>query len=262
MNNRLTELLSQYPKLQDTWISLSNEFSETPRIRYGAWVILAVFVFYIGLSLQEYNADLLVKLENATKREQKSVQISEQDFWLERQEQSVLQYKTRMQKFNLASTAGAAKATLQEILQTELLNAGFRQARVNIQQVGDKLIESIDKDLVFWSFNASIRDDFNSQSLERFLLFLNSTNKNFVIERLEIGQQRKSKISLNLKYWFIDENAASQFQMTEAEQQSQVVNMAGKLDSNQSTTELKLIRKGEKNKKLSTDDLLEELMKQ
>ncbi len=254
---QLLSKLMENDIIRKNWLSITNELTNNDRLRMGVWGILAIGLFYLGLTLGDYQESLQSRLLASKNRNEKLNLVMGQNFWPDRQQQSLQQFAQLLSKFHLASTPGVAKATLQQLLQDELFTAGFSNIKVNVQQSNDQNIETIDDKLIFWTFSSTISGNFNPKYLQNFLSRLSQNKWHYVIERLDIGQQRKPRFLLYVKYWFVAKESMEAMNIPLAAIDNR------KLNTFENMILLKKGKKGKKgqkdNKTVNKEDILDEL---
>jgi len=234
---QLFSKLMENEVFRKNWLSVNNELASNDRLRMGAWSILAIVFFYLGLTLGDYQESVQSRLSASKHRYEKLNLVMAQNFWPDRQQQSQQQFAQLISKFHPASTPGVAKATLQQLLQDELIAAGFGQVKVNVQQNNSQDSETIDENIIFWTFSSTIRGNFNPKYLQSFLLRLSQSKWHYVIERLDIGQQRTPRFLITIKYWFVAEESLKALQIPALAIDNQKVN---------SSENMTLLSKGKK----------------
>jgi len=192
----LQNILKNYPQLNQQWQQAVDEIQGNPRLRLSLWFALGILLFYIGMLIGEHRTVIEKQLIQAKVGEVKAIRLATETEWIQRSNQAQQSLAQLQLKFNHASTQGAAKATLQGLMNKLVEQSGLENSNIRITAT-----ESEVQPLPLWSFLISINTSFNATKVENFLYRLSNNPHHLLVESLNINADSKT-MSLVMRYWF------------------------------------------------------------
>lgn len=229
----LQQILDKNPQLNAQWQQVVEEVQDNQRLRIGFWAVLGIVLFYIGILIGDGRDSLEKQIVQAKQREIKAINLADETFWLDRANQAQSTLSQLQLKFNSASTAGVAKATLQGLINDIVSLSTLGGVRIRIEDG-----ENITSELPLWTFVVSIDADFDPLKAENLLFKLSQHPYHLSIDNLEI-LPGINRIRLRVRYWFAETTKLEQIK-----QLSQQLAPAKKTDKKLDESALEAIEKG------------------
>jgi len=175
---------------------MQGEWSSNPRLRIGAWVILAILVLYAFMSLLDWRRTLADEYEAATVRLYKTAALAGQDHWLQRAQDARDLRRALEAQVPSAGTLGLAQAESQSWVQ-QLLRAYGRdmssQANAPVP---------VDAATGLWKVPITIRGALTPGQFVEMLRRIEGNDRLMVIERLSIDNQRRPIIDMTITAFY------------------------------------------------------------
>lgn len=92
-----------------------KEFADNPRLRIGAWAIVAIVVFYLWLVLADWRAQMQKEYATQSQQLQKIRSLAGQDEWLQRAERARALREALQAQIPEVATLGLAQASVQTL---------------------------------------------------------------------------------------------------------------------------------------------------
>jgi hypothetical protein len=179
--------------LSSKFAHLTLQLRENPRLRYGVWVLAALFLGYLALGVQEWQQGIVVDHDSRLERLMHLETLAGSSMWLDRVKTSralSIQLESRLWR---ANSKGLAQAKVQNWVNTQMKKAALDKAKIKVDTA-----RPVDGVGSVWEIAVEIEGLF---PLDACLDFLAAVEKesSAAVETLTLIRGRPSRCTLGVK---------------------------------------------------------------
>ena len=186
-------------EFQRHWPELVEQVKDNTRLRVCLWIIAFILLAYPVLLIADYKESMLVELNQALDKEAKILRTASEKEWFDRAE-ALQQLQSNVEaQFGEAESLGTAKAATFQRLRTWASEAKVNDAQIKLE---DPVI--VDEANGIYRISGQISASFQLNSSFGFLEKLETSEKKFIVERMEVSNHpSKPVFKLVIATYFI-----------------------------------------------------------
>ena len=176
--------------------SLRKEFADNPRLRLGAWLIVAIVVFYVWLVLSDWRAQMHKDYVEEVQRLHKIRSLAGQDEWLQRAEQARALREALQAQIPEVATLGLAQASMQTLAR-DLIAASGSSVRVQAEAPAE-----VGEGSGLWRVPVVVSGGLSAPQVLQLIRRIESQRNLVIIERAMILNRENRTFSLTMVSYF------------------------------------------------------------
>lgn len=174
-----------------------EQIRENTRLRILIWIIAFIVASYPLLLLADYNSALLAELDSQLEKEAKIIRTASEKQWFERATYLEGLGKDVSKKFGIAESLGTAKAAVYQELSMWAEKNALPEHQIKLEEP-----VLVDKENDIYRLSGQINASFEMEPSLMFLHQLESNEKKYVVERIEISQRTRPIFKLVVATYF------------------------------------------------------------